>query len=288
MSNESKTLVVTLGGQAQVVTFALDDLLARGESISEVIVVHLAPTNARVQKALQQLAQEFPADRYRQTRHAIHLRLHALANANGALPDIRDEQAAEATWQAMYALIAQLKAQNHALHLCLAGGRRIIGLMAMSAAMLLFDHRDRLWHLFTPDDLRHRAFEGALLHVAPTDSVRLIQVPLSPWGTYFPGLRALAGLASTRVVADQQAWLVQSEQARCQRVITQLSERQRAVLRAFVDGLAPQQVAERLAISLKTVDSHKTVILDLCRNEWQTPPGTRLDYHFLRDKFRNA
>jgi hypothetical protein len=35
------------------------------------------------------------------------------------------------------------------------------------------------------------------------------------------------------------------------------------------------------------VDSHKTVILELCRNEWQIPLGTRLDYHFLRDKFRD-
>lgn len=39
----SKTLITTMGGQAQVVTFALDWLLAQGEPIGEVIVLHLSP-----------------------------------------------------------------------------------------------------------------------------------------------------------------------------------------------------------------------------------------------------
>jgi CRISPR-associated protein Csx14 len=287
MTNEHSTLVVTLGGQAQVVAFALDALLARHESVQQVIVLHLASEQPRVAKALAQLAREFVNEQYVYARVPMRYRTIPLDDGRGALRDIRNENDAEVVWQAVYALIADLKAQAQTLHLCIAGGRRLMGLMAMSAAMLLFDHQDRLWHLFTPDEWRQRAFEGAVMHVTPEAGVRLIQVPLAPWGAYFPGLQALVGMPSARVVAHQHTWLATDERLRGQRVLAQLSERQREVLRAFAAGFTPQQVAERLTISLKTVDSHKTVILELCRNEWQIPPGTRLDYHFLRDKFRD-
>ncbi len=66
-----------------------------------------------------------------------------------------------------------------------------------------------------------------------------------------------------------------------------LTERQREVLHSFARGRTPQQAAEELSISLKTVDTHKTAILDACRIAWEISPEMRLDYHFLRDKFRD-
>jgi CRISPR-associated protein Csx14 len=287
MVEKEKTLVVTMGGQAQVVTFALDWLLAQGEPIREVIVLHLSPENPRVHKALQQLANEFPADRYTRTTQTIRFRQVTLCDEGGApLSDIHDEAAAEATWQAVYRLIADLKSQGGTLHLCVAGGRRVMGLMAMSAATLHFDHCDRLWHLYTPDELRQRAFEGAVMHVEPEEGVRLIQVPIAPWGVYFPALRAMLGAPSARVLTAHTQWVEGDEQARCRRVVERLTERQQAVLQLFAAGRTPQEVAEALNISLKTVDTHKTTILAECRNEWPSPPpGGRLDYHFLRVKF---
>ncbi len=64
-----------------------------------------------------------------------------------------------------------------------------------------------------------------------------------------------------------------------------LTERQTEVLFAFAAGLNPQQVAERLFISIKTVDTHKTVILAECRNAWNLPEDAYLDYRFLADMF---
>lgn len=65
----------------------------------------------------------------------------------------------------------------------------------------------------------------------------------------------------------------------------QLTPRQSDVLQAFAAGLSPQEVADRLVITVKTVDAHKTVILDECRNAWDLPHNEWLTYHFLRDKF---
>jgi CRISPR-associated protein Csx14 len=57
------TLVATLGGKPQLVTFMLDILLAQGEPISQVIVVYPA-RQARSQAAFERLECEFAAGSY--------------------------------------------------------------------------------------------------------------------------------------------------------------------------------------------------------------------------------
>lgn len=276
-------MIATLGGQPQVLTFALDELLARGEAVDQVAAVHLAPATPAMQQSLARLAAAFAGGCY--AGRPCLLRQVLIHDGATPLADIADERAAEATWQTLHRLIGQLKAEGRRLHLVVTGGPRLIGLLAMSAATLLFDHQDRLWHLFTPRPLRQEASGGAILHVGPDAGVRLIQAPLAPWGAYFPALRLLASATSSEVLATQARWMDEGEQARCQAVAARLTGRQVEVLRAFAAGLNPQEVAERLSVSLKTVDSHKTAILDQCRIAWGLAEGERLTYHDLRRRF---
>ena len=123
-----------MGGQAQVVTFALDDLLARGEEVREVYVLHLSPADPRVRRALDQLADEFAGDRY--GGRVCRFRPWVIRTRAGPpLVDIRDESDADQVWMEVYRLLGELKGQGRRLHLCIAGGRRIIGVLALSAAM---------------------------------------------------------------------------------------------------------------------------------------------------------
>ncbi|RLC70819.1 MAG: histidine kinase [Chloroflexi bacterium] len=279
-------MIATIGRQAQVVTFALDDLLRRGEVIHEVIVVHLSPqAEPRTGQALVKLTAEFPDDYYDHAGQSCRLRFFPIREGSSKLDDIRDHTAVNAAWSAIYELIASLKTQGRHLHVCISGGRRMLALLAMSAAMLHFDHRDRLWHMYTPSDFLERARNGAIMHACPEDGVRLLQVPLVPWGTYLPALRTLAQAAPMEIVAAQTRWLDSTERARCQAATEQLTPRQLDVLRAFAAGQSPQEVAESLCVTVKTVHAHKTVILSECRNGWELPKDARLDYHFLREKF---
>lgn len=285
MIQSGSVMVATVGGQPQVVTFALDELLQRGAAIHELIVVHLAPHahSHQTGQALARLTEEFQGNRYPELRW----RFFPIGRGKERLEDIRDESAAHTAWSAIYRLIADLKIQNQRLEVCIAGGRRLLALLTMSAAMLHFDHHDRLWHLYTPTDFLERARDGAIMHARPEDGVRLIQVPLAPWGAYFPTLRLLTGITPWQAVTAQMDWLDAAERARCQQVVDQLTSRQREVLRAFAAGHNPQEVAELLCITIKTVDLHKTVILGVCRNAWGIPESVRLTYHFLREKFRH-
>ncbi len=278
-------LVSTMGGQAQVVTFALDALLAQGEEVEQVVVLHLSPEDARVQRALIQLGRAFADDFYAHAGRPCRFRHVAIRDDVRPLRDIRQEADAVATWQVVREVLSTLKVQGRRIHLCLAGGRRMIGLLALSAAMLIFDQYDRAWHMYTPREFLSRARDGAILHAGPADGVRLIQVPLTPWGAYFPGLRALAQATPEQMLAAPLRLMDRSDRARCEAVVAQLTTRQLEVLRAFAPGRSPQEVAEVLCISLKTVDTHKTVILGECRNAWEIDEKKRLDYHFLHDKF---
>jgi CRISPR-associated protein Csx14 len=282
------TLLVTMGGQAQVVTFALDWLLRHGETIREVVVLHVSPPpslpvpHARVRRALEQLSGEFAGDRYQAA--PCRLRLVPIRHESQRLADITDEADAEAAWQTIYHLLVALKVPSRPLHLCIAGGRRIMGLLTLSAAILLCDHRDCIWHMYTPDEFMARARDGAILHAAPEDGVRLIRVPVVPWGAYFPGLRDMVR-SPNEVIAGQTARLDAAEQARCEAVIERLTPRQRDVLRWLAAGYTPQEVADRLHITLATVHSHKAIIFDECRSAWNLPETATLSYHTLPERF---
>jgi CRISPR-associated protein Csx14 len=193
-----KVALVTMGGQAQVVTFAVDGLLAMGESLSRVLVLHLSPEDPRVRRALSQLSAEFAGGQYRgRPLEFRHIPLQALGRP---LTAITDGAEAEAVWTLARDLVAALKEEGRTLHLCIAGGPRLLALTLTTAAMLHCDHQDRLWHLYTPPEFLAQAREGAILHAPPEAGVRLIPVPLVPWGGLLP--RAAGAGPSPRRYAD--------------------------------------------------------------------------------------
>jgi len=276
-------MLATIGGQPQVVTFALDALLARGEPVREVVVLHLSPKNPRFGRALARLSEEFEVKRY--YGDTVRLRLLPLRHGRERLADIRDENEADAAWNEIYRVIAEVKEQGGPLHLAVSGGRRLLALLAVSAALLHFGHQDRMWHMYTPDAFLRRARDGAIMHARPEDGVRLIQVPLVPWGSYFPALKTMAGARPAQHVAAQARWLDGAERACCRAVVDRLTDRERDVLRELARGLTPQEAADALGMTLSTLDTHKTPVLQECRIAWHMEMDKYLTYHFLREKF---
>jgi len=65
MNTQVKSVfIATLGAQPQVVTLALDTLLAQGEQIDETVVVYLSAQTERVPQAIRALNREFSNNRY--------------------------------------------------------------------------------------------------------------------------------------------------------------------------------------------------------------------------------
>lgn len=275
--------IATLGGQPQVITLALDLLFAQGICISEVIVVHLSTQNPRYQAALSRLAQEFAGERY--AGHPCRYRPHAIQLGAQVIDDLATDMATDATLNTFHLLIQRLKQQGAVLHLCISGGRRLLGMLALSAALLYCDQADRIWHLYSSDAVRALTNQGAVLHLPPSLDVRLVRVPVPPWGHLFPVLRTPPDVGAGAVLEAQTSAIDAGEHARCGNVWEQLTPRQCDVLRAFAGGLTPQEVAEQLTITLATVNTHKTAIFGECRNTWNIASDRRLEYPWLREKF---
>lgn len=279
------TLICTLGGQPQVVTFALDCLVRRGEVISDVFVFHLSPGDGRIDHSLRCLHRAFDDPRYR--NQAGRFRAIPVKFGGQLLPAIRTEAEAEAVRQAVFTLVADLKQTGRILHLCIAGGPRMMGLMALSAASLFCGHADKVWHMHTDPAFRARANEGAIMHDETGEQVRLVPVPVVPWASYLPPFMRLSH-SPAELMSVQTAWMDQGERQRCQQVWDRLKDsRAGDVLRGFAAGQRPDEVADTLSISSKTVSSYNTRILAECRNAWGLPAGHYLNFSFVREKFRN-
>lgn len=163
--SSAQTLIATLGGQPQIITFTLDLLLAEeNANIDQVVIVYMA-SNPRYKRAYRLLSREFSGDRYR--GKACHLRGIPIRLRDEALEDARTPREVDAVWRTFYQLFMDLKSQGKRIHLSLTGGRRIMALLAFSVAMLHFDSADRAWHLYTPDEVVEEAYEGAVMHVPP-------------------------------------------------------------------------------------------------------------------------
>lgn len=282
MPDHPHVLVATLGGQPQIVTFTLDLLLHNGFPISDVLVLHPKATeHSRLAHSLLCLSEEFNGKPYLGTGRAMRFHSCVLELDGKAIEDICDDPHADGTLNTIHHLIGQLKRLGYRIHLSVTGGRRLMSLLAIPVALFNFDRYDHIWHLYTPEAIRAQADEGKRMHVALDAGIKLLRGPFIPLGAY-----AYDPAQPFRVLQEEQRFQMEAqERTRCASVESRTTPAQEKVLRAFARGLRPQQVADELSITLKTVNSHKTVLLDLCRQTWDIPSQEHLDYHFLGAKF---
>ncbi len=277
-------------------TFALDCLFKQGIFIREAVIFHYAPPDSsnRLHKALTQVQQQFVNGRYlaegkrfNAQTYPCRLRVVAIRDRDGTrLSDIDSDSAVNGAWQTMNQVIGELKTQDRELHLCLTGGRRLMGLLAMSVSALHFTHHDRLWHLYTPDMLRKEAGEGHILH-APLGATppHLLEVPIMPGSETFPMLRHLLSASPSEVIAARRTHLEKVDHTRCRQAWEKLTRRQRDVLRLLAAGKSPQDVARTLTITLGTVSTHQNAIYNVCREVWHLLEDESLDYHWVEKHF---
>jgi CRISPR-associated protein Csx14 len=286
MSEYSHTLIASVGGQPQIVTLTLDLLLRQHIKINEVIVLHPAGRDERIQNTLRCLRAEFAHDRYLcdGQEWECHVHLQAMNDEQGPLPDITNTSGAQAARDILHRLLYLLKQQRKHIHLSVSGGRRVISLMAISAAQLHFDHADHIWHIYTPAELLPHVREGKQMHLPANSGVALLDVPFVPWGAYFPQLSQIP--ISARHTQDLQVAMMDSqERARCAQLVEEASKAQQKVLRQISIGHKPREIAEHLSLSIETVYSHTKVLLQLARNIWCLPEKEPVNSQFLHNRF---
>ena len=208
----------------------------------------------------------------------MHCDFVPLSYEGGSLDDITDSDRADAAYSHFHRTFREAKAAGATIHLLATGGRRTVGMLALAAAQACFAREDRVWHLFSSDDVRQASSGGAQLHIPDDPAIKLIRIPVTPISEIVPQIGALP--AARPVDAAQQA--------RCVALWRALTERQRDVLRALCECEMPsvqQPLAALLHISTSTVETHMRAIYDQCRSIWALDPAERLSSSWVRRQF---
>jgi CRISPR-associated protein Csx14 len=257
--------VATLGHEPQVVTVALDTLLHHGRALSELLVVHTsAPA---VLEGLRAIRREFASGRY----PTVRLRSVPVKGETGKLEDFRTEEDVRALLSTLYRAVREAKRHHGVVHVCLAGGRKVMSVAAMVVAQLLFGPEDRVWHLlsegWTPAAPRR-------MHLAPGEEAHLVPVPVLRWTDSGVMLAALAELDDPGEAIRRYQEIVRGERMRRRREFVErwLTQAEREVAQLACAGLDNAAIARRLHRSPRTVANQLTAVYAKLQ-EWLGFPG---------------
>lgn len=265
--------IATLGSEPQVVTATLDLLLARGNLIQEVIVVHSSPsTHNPVSEAVTALPRIFSNEPAYQN---IKLIMVPVADAEGkSQPDIANSDEAQSAFQTLYRVIRDKKIAGYKLHVCIAGGRKTLAVFGMAAAQLLFDENDRLWHLYSAGEF----LNNRRLHPLPGDDIHLIPIPVMLWSQVSPILIDVKQYEDPWEFVEKARTKQLNERLKQARAFISGSltiAEKRAVRLLVQEGLSDSEIARRLTLSPRTVEQHLRSVYRKAANHWVLTEVTR-------------
>ncbi|HHW39906.1 MAG TPA: CRISPR-associated protein Csx14 [Syntrophomonadaceae bacterium] len=272
-----EVLIATLGVEPQVVTITLDQLLHRGCSIREVAVVYtLSPG---VEEALAVIEAECVKGFY----PGVQLRKAPVVSASGPVVDFCGEDELRALLRTLYKEVRRARQSGATVHLCVSGGRKVMGIIGMVVAQLLFGPKDCVWHLVTEG--WHPGAERRL-HLSPADRVWLVPVPVLRWAEAGTLLRTVAELNDpAEVVAWYERLSKENKMKRQDEFIRHwLTRAEREVVRLVCKGLDNATVAKVLCKSDQTVANQLGSVYEKLR-EWLGYPEYNVDRSVLIAEF---
>ncbi len=271
------TMIATLGHEPQVVTIALDCLLKYKHKISEVVVVLTqSPT---VLDALQIIENEFAIGTY----PGVTLKSVIIEDNTKPIQDFRTQEDLNSLMRVLYAEVRKCRERECTVHLCLAGGRKVMGLLGMVVAQLLFGIDDKVWYLVTEG---WKPGEARKLHLSSDDQVWLLPIPVIRWNEARSLMVQVAEITDTaEVVTWFERFNQENQLKRKEEFINHwLSPAQREVVSLVAKGLNNAEVAKRLAKSEQTVANQLSDIYAKLE-EWLEYPDTKVDRSKLMAEF---
>lgn len=241
-------LIATLGSEAQVITAVYDLLNGQGEKIDAIQVLHTFSPESTIAAAVNRLRVEF--------QPAIPVEFLCLTSDTGqSLVDVDTPDTARAAFRAIYRAVWSAKQQGNRVHLCIAGGRKTMAVYGMTAAQLLFDEDDHLWHLFSAGEF----LTSKRLHPLPGDDVHLVEIPVILLGEITPAAWILENVDDPFQAIERVRELHLTEKIETARSFLQgsLSPAELRVVELLVrEGLSDSEIGERLYLSPRTVEQH--------------------------------
>lgn len=272
-----EAMIATLGVEPQVVTIALDSLIKQGKYINEVTVLYT--DHPAILEALAILEGEFKGTVY----SGVTFHAKAISTTHGPVRDFQSEEELRGLLRTLYTEIRQARQKKRPLHLCISGGRKVMGVMAMTVAQLLFGPDDRVWHLITEG---WKPGAGRHLHANGRVQTRLIPVPVLRWQEAGTLMQAVTELDDPR---EMLAWYhrltKRAEEKRQGEFIKHwLTPAERRVTKLACRGFDNATIAARLEKQEQTVANQLRNVYEKLR-EWLGFPDYNVDRSVLIARF---
>jgi len=270
-------LVATLGVEPQVVTITLDYLLSGGERISEVTVIYTDTPGVR--GALRVIEGEFQRAVY----PGIQLRAVPVTSTDGLVKDFCTDNDLRGLLRTLYVEIRRARQSGSIVHLCVSGGRKVMGILGMVVAQLLFGAEDCVWHLVTEG---WQPGADRRLHLSHGEKAWLVPVPVLRWSEAGMLMQTVAEMNDPAEVVAWYEKLSRAGHLKRQREFIErwLTPAEREVARLVCKGLNNAAVARALCKSEQTVANQLCSIYEKLR-EWLGYPDHTVDRSVLIAEF---
>lgn len=262
-TSRKEILIATLGVSPQVVTISLDLLQAQGDPITEVVSVYT--DEPRVKQALDAI------DRELNHQDGVTHRPVLIAGDAGPIRDFHTRPDLTGLLKTLYREIKRSKDAGWRVHLLIAGGRKVMSAYALSAAQLLFDADDQVWHLFSS----WKPGDAIQMHVGPNSDALLVPVPFLP---VTPTAKAAGHLAMSgdpwELIDHRQVLQQQLHDLELSNFLRSLSQARQQIVRLLAKGLDNKAIATRRDKSVNTVTKQVSAIYEEWRITFNLPEDT--------------
>jgi len=269
-SGRQETLIATVGTEPQVVTLVLESLLSKGCDIGELVLLYTeAPSViSGIEKIEREIENYFP----------IIIRRVLIAGRGNALDDFRTADDVNIMSKIIYQVIKGCKQKGMTVHLSVAGGRKVMGIMAMVVAQMLFRAEDRLWYLLTEG---WKPGDSQDMHVNDYNRPWLIEVPVVRWEESSL-LLGMEEFANPMDLVHWQENLDKNKKMRRRQEFVKhwLSKAERQVARLACKGWDNAAIARHLHKQERTVVNQMTSIYGKLY-EWLDFPDGRVERSIL-------
>lgn len=244
MAVRNAALIATLGTEPQVLTLCLQELLARGERVTEAVGVHSRGEDPAIVAAVERLRREWFSLPFGEE---VELKLVEVPVA-----DFDSQRSLRILYQRLKDIIVAARSRGHRVHLNLSGGRKPMGICALLVAQLLFGPEDRLWYLISsPELVKSRAL------TAERREYKLVEIPVPLWTEAEVFLDVLSRYEDPWAAVELQRRLKHREEVErwrhfLENILTPAERR--AVEELVLHGGTNKEIARRLRKSHKTVE----------------------------------
>ncbi|MFN4190960.1 MAG: CRISPR-associated protein Csx14 [Pseudothermotoga sp.] len=272
----TEVLLATLGTEPQVVTITLDELTKRGYSVDKVVLVFTE--SPAVIETVEILKNEFSKQ---QSQIEV---VECPVQSNGkAVEDFLTQETLKALMATLYSRIRELKEEKLIIHLLISGGRKIMGIIAMLIAQLLFGEEDHIWYLITegwkPGDNRK-------LHLSEQERAWVVEIPVIHWSEASTLIRTVAQISTPEDVGMWYRKLNKNAQLKRKKEFVEhwLTPAEKDLVKVVCQGYDNEQISKILSKTEQTIANQLQKIYEKLR-EWMDYPDRRVDRNLLIAEF---